>query len=147
MHDKQVVSNIFGECKRYPSITTESSIEAPVTPEKRKAELKERPVKKPKRETKTQTKVVKKPQNTQKPKKQTCKRTRQKAKAQPKATKKLKKPKYNVSPQREISDHELNSEYEDFLSASEMTDSSEDNENEPEWINSVFSEPVLMPRH
>ena len=148
--EHQVVSNVFGECKRYPSISAnvESSREAVVIPEKRKAEREEPPVKKPKRENLIQTRVVKKPPQTLK--KQTCKRTRKQTKTQRKSAKNpAKKPKTQSKAKpksqpktrkyieaKAISDDELNFEYVDMSS-----------EDEPEWVNSVLSEPVLMPRH
>jgi len=69
--DKQVVSKVFGECQRYPSISAnaDSSREASVTPEKRKDDFESPTAKKPKREVKTQLSAVKKTQKKQKPKK------------------------------------------------------------------------------
>jgi len=157
--DKQVVSNIFGECQRYPSISAnaESTREHAVTPEKRKDDF-ERPIaKKPKREAKTPLSAVKiaankqtRPKPPQKPKKQTCKRTKQQTKTQRKPSKNpAKKPKTQskAKPKKQpktpkyieaqaVSDPELNFEYVDRSS-----------EDEPEWLSSVFSDPVLMPRH
>ena len=52
--ENQVVSNIFGECQRYPSITTDSPREPIVTIEKRKEDFEKPIAKKPKREVKTQ---------------------------------------------------------------------------------------------
>ena len=140
--EHQVVSNVFGECKRYPSISAnvESSREAVVIPEKRKDDFESPAAKKPKREAKAQTRVVKKPQKSQ-PKKQTSKRKpakkqakKPKTQSKAKPKKQSKTPKYHNS--QVISDHELNFEYVDVSS-----------EDEPEWVNSVLSTPVLMPRY
>ena len=140
--DKQVVSSVFGECKRYPNISssTESSREAFGLSEKRKADFESPADKKPKREAKAQTRVVKKPQKSQ-PKKQTSKRKPAKKQAKkPKTQSKAKPKKQSKTPKyieaKAISDDELNFEYVDMSS-----------EDEPEWVNSVLSEPVLMPRH
>jgi len=118
--DKQVVSSVFDECRRYPSIcaNAESSREAVVIPEKRKDDFESPAAKKPKRENLTQTRVVKKSQKSQ-PKKQTSKRTKQKPKRQ--AKKPTKKPKSQSKPKKQaktpkyhnskaISDHEFNFE-------------------------------------
>ena len=150
--DKQVVSNVFCECQRYPSISAnaDSSREALVMPEKRKVDFESPAAKKPKRENqaKIQPRAVKippkkqtKPKPTQKPKKS---RTRQQAKTQSKAAKKPKRqpkkqsktPRYNES--QTISDeetHEFNFEHVDMSSDDEV-----------EWANSVYSEPVIIPR-
>lgn len=137
----QVVSNIFGECQRYLSITTDSSREAPVVPVKRKVQLDEPPVKKPKRENQAKPRAVNKSQKkqtkrkpTQKPKKsQTRQQTKtqrkpaKKPKTQPKSTpkrqpkKQVETARYNDSPQYEISDSELNYENTDVTSGDEET--------------------------
>ena len=57
--DHQAVSNIFGECQRYPSITTHNSREPIVTIEKRKDDFESPTAKKPKREVKTQLSAIK----------------------------------------------------------------------------------------
>jgi len=109
-------------------------------PEKRKVDFESPTAKKPKRENqaKIQPRAVKKPQKkqtkskpTQKQKKKPSKRTSQQTKGQSKA-----KPKKPKSPLQEFSDEEeFNFEHVDMSS-----------EDEVEWANSVYSEPVIIPR-
>jgi len=141
--DKQVVSDVFGYCQSYPSISrnpapevtqgTLKTMEPGVKkePVKRKVELTKPPAKKPRKQlkpTKKQSKAkpnAKKPHNTKKQSKPAKKQPKRKqsnakkTKKQPKRTKPvIYKPRFSVTPPRESSDVEqFNSEEEKQFSS------------------------------
>jgi len=122
--DKQVVSNVFGECQRYPTISANANTprEPVVTPVKRKVEFESPPTRKQKRQAKNPAKRQSKSAKIQpKAVKKQKRQTRQPAKAAKKSQPKkpvMFKPRYNVSPLREIIDDNSLSSDDAEMSAS-----------------------------
>ena len=137
--DKQVIADVFNQCKCYPHISTQSEITPAITDAQPKLAVQhklERPTPPVKR--KRETPAAKKTKKQPRPKKAKKDKKLPQKQSKPKKLRKqaIYKPRFLKSPPRESSDEELLNSEEEPLSSEEHFDSEEFfSENEPRHFN------------